>query len=327
MIDKNHIENGFTYVELLLAVAITGLIMLALMGVVNTATQTTDTVSKHNNLIQQARFALNRMTSMTSRSTRLLLPLRDNPATNWPEHIREQTIPASAPIGDSTFSSAVLAITLPHDIDLDQDGIPDADNDEDGLIDEDLASDASNDGQPGIIGIDDNGDGTSDISSATDPDRDDDEDNDSGEDYWDGIDNDNDGSIDEDQKADNNDDGQPGISGVDDDLDLVIDEGDVKDDDEDGVINEDWYDPVVYYLSGNTLIQRHPVPWDENTSGAITGQDFITSDIAENVTRFRVERMDDGNEDEVVNLILELTDPDSGESISLQTQIRVGGAL
>ena len=57
-----------------------------------------------------------------------------------------------------------------------------------------------------------------------------------------------------------NDDGAPGIAGVDDDGDGSIDEGDVADDDEDGQSDEDWYDPVVFYLSGSAVIERRAYP-------------------------------------------------------------------
>ena len=70
-----------------------------------------------------------------------------------------------------------------------------------------------------------------------------------------------------------------------------------------------------------------PVPWDVDSSGTVTGRDFIISVIALNVTRFRVERVDTGIGDELVDLTLELTDSQSGESISLQTRVRLGGAL
>jgi len=45
------------------------------------------------------------------------------------------------------------------------------------------------------------------------------------------------------------------------------------------------------------------------------------------VTRFRIERLDAAATHEVVDIMLELTDPASGESISLQTRVRAGGAL
>jgi type II secretory pathway pseudopilin PulG len=319
--------RAFTYVELLIVVAISGLIMLALMGVVNTATETSDLVRQRNDLAQQARFALNRMVDMTSRSPRLLLPLIDNPGTNWPENLREQTIPASPPIGDSTLSTAVLAITLPHDIDLDQDGTPDADNDADGRFDEDPQVDNHNDNAPGIAGIDDNGDGTADDSIDVKPNADNDEDDSATEDSIDGIDNDNDGSVDEDLRSDLNNDGQAGFAGVDDDGDGSIDEGNLNDDDEDGLVDEDSFDAVVFYLVGGSLTERMPVPWDQNADSVSSGEDYVESELAINVTRFGVERVDHHNIRDIVDLTLELTDPDSGETVSLQTRVRVGGAL
>ena len=96
---------------------------------------------------------------------------------------------------------------------------------------------------------------------------------------------------------------------------------------EEGGDDEDWYDSVVYYLDAGVLKERMPVPWDVDSSGTVTGRDFIVSDIARNVTRFRVERVETGTASELVDLTLELTDPQSGESISLQTQVRLGGAL
>lgn len=320
-------QTGFSYVEMLLAVAITGLIMAGLMGVVNTATETSDDVRQRNQLTRQARFAMERMVRQVSHSRKLLLPLRDNPATNWPENIREQTVPPSAPIGDSTLATAVLVVSLPAYIDLDGNGIPDADNDADGLLDEDLPGDIHNDDKPGIRDIDDDGNGVKDFLLS--PAGDDDESNDfsENEDTLNGIDDDGDGSIDEDPSSDMNGDACPGFCGVDDDSDGLIDEGSGNDDDEDGQTNEDWYDPLVIYLENGVLKQRNPVPWDESGDSVVTGQDFIVSDIAANVTRFRVERLDIGSTVELLDLTLELTSPVSGESISLQTRVRLGGAL
>ena len=41
-------QRGFTYVEMILSVIITGILMSALMGVVNTATETSDAVRERN---------------------------------------------------------------------------------------------------------------------------------------------------------------------------------------------------------------------------------------------------------------------------------------
>ena len=319
--------RGFTYVEMLIAVTITGLIMLALMGLIGTATDAGDSARVRNELVREARFALNRMVDMTGRSPRLLLPLRDNPNTNWPENLREQTIPASPPIGDSTFASAVLAVQLPYDIDLDQDGTPDADDDGDGLFGEDFPNDNQHDFAPGIVGIDDDGDGNTDEGDGYD----DDEDGSENEDPLDGIDNDGDGSIDEDTASDMNADGCPGLCGVDDDNSGNISTGNADNDDENPGEFEDPLDPVVYYLSGSALIERLPARWDtdgiSDPDGPVDGRDFVTSTIARNVSRFRVERIDSANSDVLVDLTLELTDPINSETASLQTTIRVGGAL
>jgi hypothetical protein len=142
------------------------------------------------------------------------------------------------------------------------------------------------------------------------------------------MDNDGDGSIDEDVRPDMNADNKAGLSGVDDDGDGAIDEENQLDDDEDGLKDEDWYDSVVFYLSANRLMERMPVPWDTNGDSEVSGADFIESVIAENVTRFRVERMAvDASGPQLVDITLELTHPQNGEFISLHTMVRLGGAL
>ncbi len=325
-------QSGLTYVEMLITVSITAIIMLSLMGVVNTATEAGRNALESTSLTRQARFAMTRMVRTVSHSRRLLLPLRDNPNTNWPENLREQTVPASPPIGSSTLASAVLAATLPLYADLDGDGVADADNDGDGLVDEDLPKDNHNDSLAGIGLIDDDGDGSVDEVIAGNPKDDNDEDGVKNDDRLNGIDDDGDGSIDEDPNDDASGDGKAGVIGVDDDADGAVDEGDKKDDDEDGAKDEDWYDPVVYYLQpgssgGMSLVERTPVPWDNNGDTTIDGLDYSESEIATNVTRFRVERLDSASTIELVDLTLELTDPRSGESFSLQTRVRLGGAL
>jgi len=266
---------------------------------------------------------------IVSHSPRLLLPLADNPSTSWREHVREQTIPASPPEGTSTMATAVLAVTLPLYFDLDDDGMPDADDDGDGRVDEDLPNDSHHDFFPGIMLIDDDGDGSVDEGGVW---ADDDEGGLWNEDPVNDIDDDNDGRVDEDPASDNNGDGCPGVCGVDDDNDGTIDEGANDDDDEDGGSFDDPYDPVVFHLIGDSLVQRTPVPWNEDgistPDGPVDGRDFIVSTIAENVSRFRVERVEGvtGNQ-ELVDITLELASPVSGEIVSLQTQVRVGGAL
>jgi len=317
-------SRGFSYVELLIVVVISSMITLSLMGVVGTAADSSDALQARNELNREARFAMQQMVKAVSHTRRLLLPFNDNPYTDYPEHIREQTIPPSPPIGSSTLASAVLAVTLPAYIDLDGNGVPDADNDGDGFIDEDLGEDTHNDFGSGVYAIDDDGDG--DVDNSLDIDDDERLDLES-EDPINGIDDDGDNNIDEDPSADMNEDGCPGFCGVDEDGDGNIDEGNVNDDDEDGSSDEDWYDPLVFYLAGDVLRQRTPVPWDETGDSNVNGRDFVVADIAKNVTRFRVEKVADTARGERVDLTLELTDPASGESVSLHTSARLGGKL
>lgn len=314
--------SGFTYVEMLVTLAIGVLLVTGLNGVMGQALQSQDTVAERNRLTREARYALQRMTQAVSGTRLLLLPQQDKPATNWPENLREQTLPPSPPIGDSSLASAVLAVTLPATIDLDGNGIADADNDGDGLLDEDLPADIHNDAAAGIFGIDDGGNGTVDEGPAED---DDEAMSDADEDPIDGIENDDDGNLDEDPAADNNGDGCPGLCGVDDDGDGNVDSGNAANDDEQGGDDEDWYDPLVFYLDNGVLKQRSPVPWDENGVDGITGRDFVISDIAVDVTRFSVERIPIGSDRaQLVRLQLELTSPITGETVSLQTRVRVG---
>ena len=319
--------NGYTLVEVLIALALSVILFAGLGSVIGQVLETREAVHGKNDLTQQARFAMQQMVRAASRSTRLILPLNDNPNTNWFEHIREETIPPTTPTDDSTRYTAVLAITLDPAIDLDGNGTPDADNDRDGRIDEDPSSQVTNNFAHGLYLIDDNGDGiaTGDESAFGD----DDEDGSVNEDPVNGLDDDGDGMTDEDPGSDLNTDSKPGIQGVDDDSDGQVDEGFFSwDDDEDGGVDEDWYDPVVFYLVGGTLMQRTPVPWDESGNGFVSGRDFIVEPIAENVTHFRVERIPQAaDRAQTVDLTLALTSPVTGETVSLNTRIRVGSAL
>lgn len=318
-------QSAFTLIELLIAIALAALILVSLTGLVKNALGNDALVQERNQLTRDARFAMDRMSRAISDTRYLILPMPDKPDTDWRENVREETVPASPPEGSSSKATAVLALSLSIDVDLDADGFPDADNDRDGRIDEDYPADIAYDFDPGIHLIDDGGDGFVDEGFS---DADDDERLNSGdEDPINGIDDDGDGVVDEDPGADMNGDGAPGIAGVDDDADGQIDEGDANDDDEDGLVDEDWLDAVVFYLQGGALIERHPVPWDESANGFISGRDYIETVIAENVTLFRVERPVPGSPNEqLVSLTLELTGP-SGQTVSLDARVRVGGAL
>ena len=318
--------SGFTLIELLISLVIGSILLLALNGLVGQGLQTYDAVNGEADLNWRARFAMEQMVRAVSHSPQLLLPLNDNPATNWPEHIREETVPPSPPVGDSTAATAVLAVIQDRSIDLDRDGIPDADQDGDGRFDEDLSNDITNDQSPGIYLIDDDGDGL--VDEGGNPADDDETDGVSGDDPINGLDDDGDATTDEDPDNDVNLDGCPGVCGVDEDGDGLVDESVAGDDDEDGVSDEDWLNPVVFYLDNGTLMQRSPVPWDESGSGGVNGRDFVAEVLAENVSRMRIERLPLAGARAVqVVLILELADPVTGDAVSLETRVRIGSAL
>ena len=316
---KKH-QTGFSYIELTISAVIASMIMIALQSVIGTATSIEENIHDQNTVLRDSKSALQRMVYFVAQSEQLILPLVDNPDTDWPEHIREQTLPASAPIGSSLKASAVLAVTIPKDFDLDKNKRPDADDDGDGLIDEDLPSDMNNDGAPGIFGIDDDGDGRVDEESN---DNDDEQQNIDNEEIANQLDDDNDGALDEDVSADMNKDGCSGICQLDDDGDGVADEDNINDDDEDGRVDEDPINPVVYYFQQGKIIERLPAPWDVNNDSAVNGQDFIENVIAENVRRFRIERIDSDRSQPLIHIIIEST-YSAEDQTSLETYIRLG---
>lgn len=316
-------QTGYSVVELLVSMVIAAMLLAGLHQVLGVGLLALDVVDGRTDLIRQGRFAMSRMVDAVRDGNRLLIPLADNPATNFSESVREQTVPATPPQGSSLLATAVLAVTMSRSQDLDADGVPDADNDGDGRFDEDLPADNQNDGRSGVRGVDDDGNGIVDFWLA--PAGDDDESSDlrQSEDPLNGYDDDGDGSIDEDPGADTNGDGAPGVAGLDDDEDGVIDEGDARDDDEDGLSDEDWYDPVVFFLRGSSVIERRPVPWDTNGDSVVNGRDFVESVLTDNVTRLRFERVaSTSGEVQMVDITLGLASPDGGV-LSLNTRVRL----
>jgi prepilin-type N-terminal cleavage/methylation domain-containing protein len=318
--------SGFTLIEFLVSIVLGALIVTVISSVVSQLSDSRLLVQERGRLTQDAHFAMTRMIRAVRQSRHLILPQPDKPVTDWRENVREETIPASPPEGSSTKATAVLAVSLNAVVDLDADGFPDADNDRDGLIDEDYPADMVFDLSPGIYQIDDGGDGSVDEGSSNNQD-DDERLNSNNEDPINGIDDDGDGLVDEDPSGDMNGDGAPGIVGVDDDDDGQIDEGSSRDDDEDGTSDEDWLDAVVFFLQSDSLIERHPVPWDEDNGGIVSGRDFIESPIAEGVSRFRVERVVGNGNTEIVDITLDVTGAASGETVSLHTRVRLGDTL
>ncbi|MCB1753922.1 MAG: prepilin-type N-terminal cleavage/methylation domain-containing protein [Gammaproteobacteria bacterium] len=310
-----YLQRGVTLVELMVTVSITGILMAGLMGLVGESLHIESVTRQRIDLVQQARFAMQRMTTAVGKSGYLMLPLVDSPYTAWSEAVRD-----------------VLAVTLDPTLDRDADGWADANNDKDfqdsnqnGIrddgewqrIDEDTSGDMTNDDESGIVGIDDDGDGLVDEAHKND----DDEGSVFDEDLQPLQDADGDLSFSEDLGEDMNGDGASGISGVDDDGDGAFDEGNQKDDDEDGLSDEDWLDPVVFYLNGTDLIERTPA------INPVDGNDFIENVIADHVSAFTVTRHGVGYQlNPLLTIDLTLT-ADDGESISLSATVAQGGLL
>ena len=115
--------------------------------------------------------------------------------------------------------------------------------------------------------------------------------------------------------------------GVDDDGDGGVDDGSSWDNDEDGTSYDDSYEPLVYTLVAGELVERLPVPWDENGDSYINGRDFVSSPIADNVTLLRFERVPAAaGQPQLVDITLELTTEQAG-TVAVNSRVRVGGAL
>ena len=312
---------GFTLVELVLALTLGALVMLAVATLMTQTLRSRAYASEKNALAENAHFAMQRMVRAVSRTRLLLVPTVDRPSSgSLSENIREETVPRTG------LATAALAVTLDATVDRDGNNKPDADNDGDGRIDEDWPDDNNNDSGMGVKDIDDDGDGSNinlyppddDEDSPLLPKKD--------EDPINLRDDDGDGLVDEDAGVDMNGDGFSGIKGVDDDGDGSMDEGAAADDDEDGATNEDWQDTVIFRLSGSTLVERTPVPWDTDGNATVNGRDYVENTVANHVTRFRVERVAGSSlRSPLIDLTLELTGP-GGETVSLNTRVRAGAA-
>jgi len=236
-------ENGFTLVELLVALTILGLISVAVTAFLSSAIQVQASGSKKSALYREGLLAMDRMTSGVRRCTLLLIPSNHTP------------------IRDILAFSGVI-------------------NDDDDYyfndplfprIDEDIAADSDFNNFAGIAGLDDDGDSLIDEGGVSD----DDEDGVDDEDIGDGIDNDGDGNIDEDAPGDTNNDFKAGIWGMDDDGDGQVDEGNKVDDDEDGVNNEDCFNVVIYSYDNATKTLIESIPFTGESANLSTRITFF----------------------------------------------------
>ena len=87
---------GLSLVELLVVVSIVSILLLAINGLLDSSLRGATYASDKNDLSQQARFAMGRMSRALNRSSRLVLPLVDNPGTTQLENIRDPGVFAVA---------------------------------------------------------------------------------------------------------------------------------------------------------------------------------------------------------------------------------------
>lgn len=307
--------SGFTLIEVLISITIGSLLLISLMQLVDPAMRAHEQSRTDNDALQDGHFAMEQIRRIVSTSETLFIPMPDNPGTTQNESVRD-----------------VIAVAMPHAMDRDEDGWADGNNDRDfqdsnqnsardvdepERIDEDFGDDRFNSSGSGIYGIDDNNDGSIDEGGN----KDDDEDGSNNEDPENGIDDDGDGQIDEDTKKDQNEDGESGVAGVDDDEDGSVDEENKNDNDEDGVRGEDWFDVIVFSVSGGNLVQRIP------NLDPTDGTDFSTYVIAENVNSFSITRQVGGDGKTIVLDVTLVLDKANGQTKSFNSVIRLGGAL
>jgi len=223
-------QNGLTLVELLVTVAIMGIIAGAAIPLLSASLDANNQGTSRSRLYQEGLLAMERMTTGVKRCTFLLIP---NAHTSTRDILAFSGLTNED--GDYYFNDPLFP-----------------------KIDEDPGGEMSKDDTSGILGVDDDGDGLVDEEVGLEH-GDDDEDGVLEEDPLNGEDDDGDGNIDEDTGHDCNDDGVQGIAQMDDNGDGVVDNGGTaSDDDEDGLINEDAINPVIYTYDSvtNTLTEQ-----------------------------------------------------------------------
>ena len=252
---KMFTEEGLTLVELLMAIAIFGLIAAGATTLLSASLGAQAQGETSYKLYQEGLIIMERLTGEVKTTTLLHIPNNQTPTRTilaFSDNTNED--------GDNYFGDALFP-----------------------RFDEDTDNQLFDDGF-GIPGLDDDGNGTVDDGFAKD---DEDEDGVVDEEILDGLDNDGDGNIDEDLGSDSNGDSEPGISGMDDDGDLDVDEGNIEDDDEDGVRDEDSPNLILYSFDApnTTLYKITPDP-DSGMTGAV----YAT--ISERVTFFQATYLD-----------------------------------
>lgn len=259
-------ENGLTLVELLVCVAILGIMATTAMPLLSTSLESYGQGTSRAGLYQEGLLAIERMTSGVRLSTFLLVPNAHNTTRDilaYSGRLNDD--------GDHYFDDPLFP-----------------------KIDEDPGKDMNADDSSGIRNYDDDGDTLVDEEAE----KDDDEDGLDKEDPLDGIDNDGDGNIDEDCDKDANDDNKPGIAGMDDNANGAIDDGDgEEDDDEDGTKNEDPLNAVIVAFDSGTKTLTESVPsTGESTVLSTRVSLFQVKQISPGLIEIRLQLTGDDNE-------------------------------
>ncbi len=106
--------NGFTLIEVLIVVAISGMLMVSLSNIVGGALNANEVTKSQNDLNREASFIMDRIIAVVSRS----------------EEVTVIDVPGMGAV------DLLISARLDPERDTDLNGIPDADNDADGEIDE-----------------------------------------------------------------------------------------------------------------------------------------------------------------------------------------------
>ncbi|MCK4389749.1 MAG: prepilin-type N-terminal cleavage/methylation domain-containing protein [Desulfobacterales bacterium] len=117
-------NSGLTLLELLITTAILGIIMIGLHQVMGTALSAYDSTKEKQDLLAQARFAMERMVMFVQETDYILKP----------DDVYQEILKASERALD-TYNNG------DHSYNIDGDGTLDADNDSDGLVNDDETDD------------------------------------------------------------------------------------------------------------------------------------------------------------------------------------------
>ena len=182
-------QKGFSLVELLVAIAIFGIIAAGTGALLSATLTGHDSGNARYGLYQEGLMIMERMTDEVRRCTFLLIP-NNHDNDDGDNYFNDALFPRidEDPGADMNSDNKAGIVSVDDDgdgvtdegvsTDNDEDGsanddpLDGVDNDGDGNIDEDVNFDANSDNEPGIAGIDDDGNGSFDTENPEDDDED-----------------------------------------------------------------------------------------------------------------------------------------------------------